>query len=212
MSDLVQEGSASLFQAVEGFDWRRDVRFRTYAQYWIHQAILKVLYNTSRTVRIPIWVQKTLRKIQRLQGQDGAGDSGWGLSPEEIGRRMGMPATKVEELLRTRRRSISLDTEAPGEEGKSLGQMLADDRLVPVHETARDGDLHKSLDEVLSDLPDREKAILRGRFGLKGHSPETLSEIAQDLGITAERVRLLQNAALGRLRKPRKLQQLAAFV
>ena len=212
LADLVQEGSASLFQAIDGFDWRRDVRFRTYAQYWIHQAILKVLYNTSRTVRIPIWVQKTLRKIQKLQERDGGTEPGRELSSAEIGGRLGMPAAKVEELLRTRRRSSSLDAEAPGGDGTSLGQMLADDRSLPVHETAVDGDLRESLDEVLADLPHRERAILCRRFGLESHVPETLSEIAQDLGITAERVRQLQNAALGRLRKPRKLQQLAAFV
>ena len=212
LSDLVQEGSASLFQAIEGFDWRRDVRFRTYAQYWIHQAILKVLYNTSRTVRVPIWVQKALRKIQRLQEKEGSTDPARRLTSEEIGDRMDMPAAKVEELLITKRRSMSLDAEAPGEDGSSLGQMLADDRLLPVHETAVDGDLNESLDEVLEDLPERERSILHRRFGLKGHAPETLSEIAVDLGITAERVRQLQNAALGRLRKPRKLQQLNAFV
>ena len=212
LSDLVQEGSASLFQAIEGFDWRRDVRFRTYAQYWIHQAILKVLYNTSRTVRVPIWVQKALRKIQRLQEKEGSTDPARRLTSAEIGDRMDMPAAKVEELLNTKRWSMSLDAEAPGEDGRSLGQMLADDRLLPVHETAVDGDLNESLDEVLEDLPERERSILHRRFGLKGHAPETLSEIAGDLGITAERVRQLQNAALGRLRKPRKLQQLNAFV
>ena len=65
--DLIQEGNASLFQAIEGFDWRRNVRFRTYAQYWVRQAVLKMLYNSARTVRIPIWVQKLLGKIRRVQ-------------------------------------------------------------------------------------------------------------------------------------------------
>jgi RNA polymerase sigma factor (sigma-70 family) len=67
VQDLIQEGNASLFQAIDGFDWRRDVRFRTYAQYWVQQAVLKMLYNSSRTVRVPIWVQKMLGRIRRLQ-------------------------------------------------------------------------------------------------------------------------------------------------
>lgn len=209
-ADLIQEGNASLFQAIEGFDWRRDVRFRTYAQYWVHQAVLKLLYNSSRTVRIPIWVQKLLGKIRRLQDQGRR--AGYEPSFEEIGKKLEIPAERVAWVLATKRYAVSLDAELANQDGGSLAQLLADDSLVPVPESVTEGNLRASLDDALADLPDRERTILHRRFGLDGDEPETLGEIAADMGITAERVRQLQNAALTRLKRPAKLSQLKSFV
>jgi RNA polymerase sigma factor (sigma-70 family) len=208
--DLIQEGNASLFQAIEGFDWRRDVRFRTYAQYWVHQAVLKALYNSARTVRIPIWVQKVLGKIRKVQ--EAGRREGRELTPAEIGARLDMPAERVEFVLGTRRYAVSLDAELSPGEGTSMAQSLADENLLPVPETVSEGNLRLALDGVMQDLPERERMILRRRFGLDGAEPETLGEIASDMGITAERVRQLQNAAIGRIKKPAKLRQLQAFV
>lgn len=207
--DLVQEGNASLFQAIEGFDWRRDVRFKTYAQYWVHQAILKVLYNASRTVRVPIWVQKALRKIHRVREAERAAD-GTEASPDVVAERLDMPAQRVEELLRTKRHAVSLDVEV-ADQGATLGSMIADDRESQV-DTLDDGLLGERLQQVMADLPDRERRILERRYGLTGAEPETLGDIAVDLGITAERVRQLQKAALNRLRRPKKICQLQAYV
>ncbi len=209
-ADLIQEGNASLFQAIDGFDWRRDVRFRTYAQYWVHQAVLKMLYNSARTVRVPIWVQKVLGKIRRAQ--DAGRREGRELSHAEIGERIGVSAEKVGWVLATRRYAVSLDAEIGNEDGSSLAQLLPDESLVPVPESIPAGDLREVLDGALADLPEREQRILRRRYGLDGKDPQTLGEIARELGITAERVRQLQNAALGRMKKPGKLRQLQAFV
>ena len=208
--DLIQEGNTSLFQAIDGFDWRRDVRFRTYAQYWVHQAVLKMLYNSSRTVRVPIWVQKVLGKIRKAQ--EAGRREGRELSNAEIAATIDVPVSKVDWVLSTRRFAVSLDAEVGGDDGASLGQLLADEDQVPVPESVPAGDLSAVLDDVMSDLPQREQGILRRRFGLDGDEPETLGEIAQDLGITAERVRQLQNAALGRIKRPGKLRRLQAFV
>jgi len=209
-ADLIQEGNASLFQAIEGFDWRRDVRFRTYAQYWVHQAVLKMLYNSARTVRIPIWVQKVLGKIRKLQ--DEGRRSGREYSHAEIGERLGLSADKVAWVLGTKRYAVSIDAELSGDEGGSLAQLLPDESLVSVPDSVPEGDLRESLTEAMQDLPERERLILRRRFGLDGKEPATLGEIASRMGITAERVRQLQNAALGRMKKPAKLQRLRAFV
>lgn len=209
-ADLIQEGNASLFQAIDGFDWRRDVRFRTYAQYWVHQAVLKMLYNNSRTVRVPIWVQKVLGKIRRVQ-EEGRRE-GREPSPEEIGARLGIPAERVQWVLSTRRYAVSIDAESNLGEGSTLAQALPDTSLVPIPESIPAGDLREALDEAMADLPPREQGILRRRFGLDGGEPQTLGEIAVDLGITAERVRQLQNAAIGRIKKPGKLRRLQAFV
>lgn len=209
-ADLIQEGNASLFQAIEGFDWRRDVRFKTYAQYWIHQAILKVLYNTSRTVRVPIWVQKALSKIRRLREKRRDAD-GNPPAAAEIGKELGMSEERVEELLKTKRYAVSIDAEMAGEDGATMAQMLPDDRAVDVVESIDDGHLGECLDEVMADLPSREHMILTRRFGLHGRPAETLGQIAEDLGITAERVRQLQKAALDRLQKPAKITRLRAY-
>lgn len=209
-ADLIQEGNASLFQAIDGFDWRRDVRFRTYAQYWVHQAVLKMLYNSSRTVRVPIWVQKILGKIRRAQEEGRR--AGRELTHAEIAQRIGVSEERVDWVLSTRRYAVSLDAEIAGTDGASLVQMLPDESLEPIPESIPPGDLREVLAEVMADLPDREQRILRRRFGLDGRDPQTLSEIADELGITAERVRQLQNAAIGRIKRPGKLRQLQAFV
>jgi RNA polymerase primary sigma factor len=208
-TDLIQEGNASLFQAIEGFDWRREVRFRTYAQYWVQQAVLKALYNSARTVRIPIWVQKLLGRIRRLQ--DEGRRAGREISNAEIGSRLGVSEQKVARVLATKRYSLSLDAQI-GDDGGTMAQLLPDESLAAVPDQVREGDLRVSLDEIMVDLPDRERLILQRRFGLGGVEPETLGDIASDLGITAERVRQLQNAALNRLQQPVKKRRLAAFV
>lgn len=208
--DLVQEGNASLFQAIEGFDWRRDVRFRTYAQFWIQQAVLKTLYNASRTVRLPIWVQKTLKKVQRLR-QKGTDESGVPPSNEAIAAHLDMPVTRLEELLAVRRYAVSIDAERPQQEGRSLAQEIRDDSIAPIEDTVVEDDLVGRMGEAMADLPEREQMILRRRFGLGGGDIETLGDIAVDLGVSAERVRQLQNAAIERLRKPQKLALFKAF-
>ena len=209
-SDLIQEGNASLFQAIDGFDWRRDVRFRTYAQFWVHQAVLKMLYNSSRTVRVPIWVQKVLGKIRRAQ--DAGRREGRELTHAEIAAVVGVPESKVKFVLSTRRYAHSIDAEFSGQDGLTMAQTLADTNAVPVPDAIPPGDLRQALEEAMTDLPAREQLILRRRFGLDGEEPRTLGEIAVDLGITAERVRQLQNAAIARIQRPGKLRQLQAFV
>jgi RNA polymerase nonessential primary-like sigma factor len=208
--DLIQEANASLFQAIEGFDWRRDVRFRTYAQFWIQQAILKTLYNASRTVRVPIWVQKTLKKIQRLR-EASLNEHGEPMSNAEIATRLEMPENRVADLLAVRRYAVSIDEERPGLDGRTLAQDIADENLEPVESTVVEDDLPARLIEAMADLPERERLILSRRYGLNGDAPETLGDIAGDLGISAERVRQLQNAAIMRLRMPRKMALLKAF-
>jgi RNA polymerase sigma factor (sigma-70 family) len=209
VQDLIQEGNASLFQAIDGFDWRRDVRFRTYAQYWVQQAVLKMLYNSSRTVRVPIWVQKMLGRIRRMQ--ESSQRKGQELSRADIARELGVPESRVAQVMDSKRFAVSLDATVSDTEG-SFGQTLADESLLPVTELIAEGNLGESLRSSMQDLPDRERIILERRFGLRGREPETLGEIAIGLGITAERVRQLQNSALARMQRPSKLQQLRAFV
>ncbi|MCB9881658.1 MAG: hypothetical protein H6832_00645 [Planctomycetes bacterium] len=210
--DLVQEGNISLFQAAEGFDWRRDVRFKTYAEYWINQAFLKMLYNNVRTVRVPVWVQKTLKKIKDLQAE-AVHRTGRELSPSEVGKQLDMSADKVEALLKTQRYAVSLDAEVGGEDGgATVSDLLVDSSVRPVHEQVVDVALPERLAEVLDSLPERERTILELRFGLGGKEPRTLFEVGEILGVSAERVRQLQEAAIRRLKLPKTRERLSQFV
>ncbi len=122
--DLIQEGNVSLYQAFEGFDWRRDVRFKTYAEYWVNQAFLKILYNSVRTVRVPVWVQKALKKIKDLQARVAIAE-GRELSNAEIGKELDLPEDKVKDLIATQRYAVSIDAEIGGGEEAGRGREIA---------------------------------------------------------------------------------------
>jgi RNA polymerase sigma factor (sigma-70 family) len=161
---------------------------------------------------VPIWVQKAYRKIRQVQ-ESKASDLGYLPPTAWIGEELDMPAERVEEILAVRRFAVSLDAQMSSrdEDGATLGQLLADDEAVPVHESVKEGDLEFELGAALAELPDRERMILKRRFGLGGGEPETLADIAQDLGVTAERVRQLQKAAIERLQKPAPMERLKIF-
>jgi RNA polymerase primary sigma factor len=210
--DLVQEGNVSLYQALEGFDYTRDVRFKTYAEYWVNQAFLKILYNGVRTVRVPVWVQKALKKIRDLQTEIRQKE-GREASPDELGAQLDMPGQKVKELIETQRYAISIDAEIGGDEDASrVGDLLHDEDAAPVHEQIEDLPLAERLQEVLADLGERERMILELRFGLGGQEPQTLSEVGKLLKVSAERVRQLQEAALKRLKMPKSKARLEPFM
>ncbi len=208
--DLIQEGNLSLFQAIEGFDWRRSVRFKTYAEYWVNQAFLKILYNGVRTVRVPVWVQKLLKKIKDLQAASEQ-EIGRELSVEELGQRLDLPVKKIEGLFKSQRRSISLD-QSVGDDGETkIGDLIEDESSVRVEDQVTDVSLEERLREVLQDLSERERLILELRYGLDGKAPRTLFEIGQMLKVSAERVRQIQEAALKRLQASPARERLAPF-
>jgi RNA polymerase primary sigma factor len=209
-ADLIQEGNISLFQALEGFDWRRSVRFKTYAEYWVNQAFLKILYNNVRTVRVPVWVQKQLKKIKDLQ-KTAMQQRGRPLTPQELGEKLEIPGERVEKLLETKRFAVSLDAKIGDDEGGRVGDLIEDERILPVEERVVDIPLRERLEEVLEELPERERLILNLRYGLDGKTPKTLIEIGDLLKVSAERVRQLQEAALKRMKLPKVKKRLQSF-
>ncbi len=210
--DLIQEGNASLFRAVDRYDWRRGVRFRTYAEYWIRQAFLEAVYNQSRTVRIPAWVQKATRRIRKAQAQV-EGRARQGEKDVLVAEALGVDPGKVETTLRDNRKTVSLDWEPPGEEGGSLKDRLAaeGDASQAAEEEERSTLLPRRVRELLETLPPREKLVLQLRFGLNGVESQTLTEVGRKLGVSAERVRQIQANALRRLQEPGRRKKLADF-
>ncbi len=210
--DLIQEGNASLFRAVDRYDWRKGVRFRTYAEYWIRQAFLEAVYNQSRTVRIPAWVQKATRRIRKAQAQV-AGRMSPGEGEVAVAEALGVDPGKVETTLRDNRKTVSLDWEPAGEEGGSLKDRLAaeGDASQAAEEEERSALLPQRIRELLDTLPPREKLVLQLRFGLDGEETRTLTEVGRRLGVSAERVRQIQANALRRLQEPGRRKRLSEF-
>jgi RNA polymerase sigma factor (sigma-70 family) len=205
--DLVQEGNASLFKAVEGFDWRRGVRFRTYATYWVNQAFLNLIYNASRTVRIPAYIQKAMKKINDAKVRVGEADPG----VDKLAAEANLPADLVRSAMTGNRYSLSLDREIDGQEGTRIVDTVEDPAAVIDTEAMEEISLEEQLAEVMTVLNEREKKVLRMRYGLEETRIHTLAEVGEELGVSLERIRQIQEGALDKLRGPRGRRLLAHF-
>ncbi len=208
MEDMIQEANQNLFKAVEGFDFTRGVRFKTYAGFWVNQAFLNAIYNQSRTVRVPAYIQKAMKKIH-----DAAGSVEAGLADQEgISRESGIPIELVGTAINGNRFTLSLDKVFDREEGSRVLDLLPDSEAGPDYSSREEGALLGfRIKEALEDLNPREQTILQLRFGFKGGRPHTLAEVGARLNISLERVRQIQKAALAKIRKGRRRSLLEQY-
>jgi RNA polymerase primary sigma factor len=209
--DLIQEGAAALYRAVDGFDWRRGLLFRTYAVHWLNQAFRAYLYNFTNTVRVPVYLQKAMRHVN--QALERIGDPN--ASIEEIAQASQLGENLVEMALASVRSSRSLDAPVRGDEdGASLRDLLgmpANDEG-PYTPALEDHTLHESLGGAMDRLSDRERLIVNLRFGIGCEREHTLSEVAERLGVSLERVRQIQVRARGKLRTPKLRREVDPFL
>ena len=198
LPDLIEEGNLGLLRAVEGFDPGMNTRFSTYASYWIKQSIKRALINSAKTIRIPAYMVELLTKWRRAANKL-ADQFKRPATHEEIAAEMGIAKKK----LRFVKKAIELYNTSPqsdhSEDGWSLGEMVADERIKsPVSEMVEHDNL-KQVKQMLETMDIRESTILRMRFGLDDCEPRTLKEIGEALGLTRERVRQIETDALNRL-------------
>jgi len=198
--DLIEEGNLGLLHAVTKFQPGRGTRFSTYAVWWIRQAVARALANQARMIRLPVHIELLLGQYMKKKAAL-TQDLGRAPNTEEIAKALGQPVEEVEHIERMSQRPVSLDAPIGQDGGGKLEDLVKDAEALPGAGLAAALRAREDLAGVLRDLPDAERGVLELRFGLSGEEPRTLESIGRQLGITRERVRQIEAAALARLRR-----------
>jgi RNA polymerase primary sigma factor len=205
--ELIQEGNLGLIRAVEKFDWRRDLKFSTYATWWIRQAVQRGIADKARTVRLPVHVTERQVKIARAERLLHA-QLGREPSAEEVAEEAKLPIAQVRAVRDAGRVTASLDESFTPDGESTLGDLLADVNAVDPSEMVTDELQTQALRRAVQDLSERAQFVLSRRYGLDGEDPATLDQVARALGLTRERVRQIETEALRSLSTRRELQPL----
>ena len=208
--DLIQEGNTGLMKAVEKFEWRRDLKFSTYATWWIRQAATRAIADQARTIRIPVHMIETINKLMRIQKKL---VQRLGREPTEleISEEMGLPPEQVKTVRRMAQQPISLQSKVGDNEDAHYGDFIPDATSENPFEVTEGHLLKERMREILGTLTDRERQVVDFRFGLSDGYSRTLEEVGRLFNVTRERIRQIEAKALRKLRHPSRMKSLGDF-